>query len=46
MGKERKACISWLKGKKMRNRFAKKTCNTIMKECPDVVTAEGSFGLR
>jgi len=38
--------MSWLNGKNMRNRFAKNTCKTSIKECPDSVISEGNEGLR
>jgi hypothetical protein len=37
MGSDKKACMLWLKGKKMRNRLARKTCRINIKEWPENV---------
>jgi hypothetical protein len=34
MGKDKNECILWLNGKNSKNKLAKKTCSTSMKECP------------
>ena len=43
-GRDKKECMTWLNGKKMRNRLAKNTCRTSMKEWPVTVTLSGRSG--
>jgi hypothetical protein len=37
MGRDKNECIAWLKGKKIRKRFAKNIWRTSMKEWPEEV---------
>ena len=41
IGNDKNECMLWLNGKNSKNRLAKKTCSTSMKECPLSVTASG-----
>ena len=41
IGNDKNECMLWLNGKNNKNRLAKKTCSTSMKECPESVTASG-----
>jgi hypothetical protein len=41
IGNDKNECISWLNGKNIKNKFAKNTCNTSIKEWPVSVTSAG-----
>jgi hypothetical protein len=46
MGRDKKACMLWLKGKNMRKRLARNVCSTSIKEWPEKITLSGSSGLK